>query len=806
MISSFRQKLKAIEGLWFFPMAGVVFGLAAYGTGHLLLMVIFIFSLVRIWRLKSIKLLVMTAILLLFAFMSQVFAVWNHKQIQSLPLEGRELSVSLITLPESIRQEKNYLSGRAQLYQVVEDKELPPIIVSFFLPLDEGQSLDWDARAGLMQLTGKARFELPSQARNFHVFDYRDYLAHEGIFWSLTIEELEKISPVDFSHPLPLNGDLHLSHWRAKLLAPFRRLDSIWLVGIHNKLMMNLDSPAYRQSKDLLGGLGVLHYFAISGFHLNFFYRKLSYLFKRLGVVKEYVEALVLFTLFLYGYLVAWPIGLIRSIAVQLLLWANHWMKLPLTSLDNLSLVCLSLVILHPDYLYQLGFILSFLMTFILYLFEHDPDDKLESLWTRQKVNLICLLFSWPIILTITYEWNGGQMVALFIFALFFDACFMPLMLILNLLILATRMIPGLQVLIQLISDGVLAIWQCMNLESWIIPLKQVIGYPEAWVLLFLNVFAILAFLWIKKRAKIVFVIAVIVYTCLLPLLNSTHLDWRITLIDVGQGDALLVQEPFGQTILVDTGGKVKRSTDKETNQELTHIDEKFGQERLIKPLKALGVKKIDRLIVTHPDQDHMAYLPLLVQNFPIGKLYISSFSQESPEWQANRNACYSREKLAIPSQIIEPGQVVSLGRDEIKAFALAQVPAKESNDTSILFSLKLGGQYFLNMGDLSQEGEKELMREFPNLKADLLKLGHHGSRTSSSQAFIDVLRPKLAFISAGEHNTYGHPSPETLNRLKMAHIPFWSTKDQGAIQLTYHPLWGWQIKTAIANNPKPKK
>lgn len=805
MLSTLRENLKDLEGLWFFSMAGVIFGLGTYKTGHPLLIVIFVFTLLRIWRLKRAKVFVLTVFLILLAMLSLVLTEQAHKQIKSLPLEGDDYTISLITLPESIRQEPTYLSGRALLYQVKENKEIPPIKVSFFLPLGEDQNHNFDARAGLMNLTGRARFELPSQARNFYVFDYRDYLAHEGIFWSLKVEDLEAITPVDLSQPPPLAWDLYLSHWRAKLLAPFRSIDNIWLVGIHNKLMLNLDSSAYRQSKDLLGGLGVLHYFAISGFHLNFFFRKLSYLFKRLGVVKENVEPLVLFILFLYGYLVAWPIGLIRSLVILVFRWFNRWLKLPLTSLDSLSLICIILVVLHPDYLFQLGFILSFLMTFILYLFDHDPDENLKSLWTNQKVNLICLLYSWPIVLTLTYEWNGGQVITLFIFALFFDACFMPMMIFMTLLILCARSIPLFRFPIQFLSDTALAIWQWMNLEAWLLPLKQVIGYPQNWVMVVLYFIAILAFLWIRKRPRVVFMTTLLVYIFILPFLNGWHFDWRITLIDVGQGDALLVQEPFGQTILLDTGGKVRRSSDKDAYQVETQVDENFGLERLIKPLKALGVKQIDRLIISHPDQDHMANLPLLSENFTISKLYVSSYCQDSLEWQAIIDACRSRQKSIISSQIILPGQVENLGRSEIKVFALSQLPTKESNDTSILFSLKLGGQYFLNMGDLSQEGEKALMREFPNVKGDILKLGHHGSSTSTSHAFIETLKPKIAFISAGENNSYGHPSPETVHRLIMAKIPYWSTKDQGAIQLTYHPIWGWRIKAVIENTSSHK-
>ena len=116
----------------------------------------------------------------------------------------------------------------------------------------------------------------------------------------------------------------------------------------------------------------------------------------------------------------------------------------------------------------------------------------------------------------------------------------------------------------------------------------------------------------------------------------------------------------------------------------------------------------------------------------------------------------------------------------------------------AVIELLKLGELSFLNLGDLSIDGERRLITAYPNLTADIIKVAHHGSNTSTSELLLEQLRPQLALISAGENNRYGHPHAEVLQRLQFFNIPTLATNDVGAIKITYNPIWGYSITTAL--------
>ena len=148
---------------------------------------------------------------------------------------------------------------------------------------------------------------------------------------------------------------------------------------------------------------------------------------------------------------------------------------------------------------------------------------------------------------------------------------------------------------------------------------------------------------------------------------------------------------------------------------------------------------------------------------------------------------------------MIRPGGMTHLADGALSLFSLKGDGALSANDTSLLCLFRIHHQTLLNMGDLSTEQEVVLMETFPDLRADILKIGHHGSRTSTSESLLRHLRVKVAFISAGVDNSYGHPHSEVIKRLENQQVKYYSTHSEGAIQLRYHPWWGWSLKTALA-------
>jgi beta-lactamase superfamily II metal-dependent hydrolase len=239
----------------------------------------------------------------------------------------------------------------------------------------------------------------------------------------------------------------------------------------------------------------------------------------------------------------------------------------------------------------------------------------------------------------------------------------------------------------------------------------------------------------------------------------------QVYFLDVGQGDAIFIKSPSGKTMLVDAG----------------------PQNNVLKPLSKQFLfhkKHIDVLLATHPDADHVAGFVPILKNYTVDTFIESAY-------QKDNQVLSEIEKLVnqkIENHIIAgEGTVIDLG-DGVTFKILSPRDADlngESNDASIVGKLNYGNNSFILTGDASISNEIRLVKDYGSgLKAGVLKLGHHGSRTSSSIEFLQNVKPSIAIISAGKNNRYGHPHPEVLNRLKNVGIPYLSTITEGTICL----------------------
>ncbi len=301
-----------------------------------------------------------------------------------------------------------------------------------------------------------------------------------------------------------------------------------------------------------------------------------------------------------------------------------------------------------------------------------------------------------------------------------------------------------------------------------------VAGSPPLWYL-GLAAGSLVGIVWKWKPEKLVRLVMVF---CLFPW--SWNLDpfFHIYQIDVGQGDGTLIVEPFQKSVtMIDAAGKF--NTDQAT--------------KLFIPfLQSHQIRKIDTMIVTHDDFDHSGAVDSLQENFAIGKTIRSA------------QDIFDDPSLLIETEI--PGKPAKLNVGYEFWFLLNErkQTEDEENDKSLVCLFQYDGFRYLYTGDASSAIEKQLT-ELYDLSADLLKLGHHGSKTSSSRDFLKAVNPKLALISAGYQNRYGHPSLEVLQTLNELGIDRLNTADHGSIHLYSMPhilfvttadgLFGWETK-----------
>lgn len=244
---------------------------------------------------------------------------------------------------------------------------------------------------------------------------------------------------------------------------------------------------------------------------------------------------------------------------------------------------------------------------------------------------------------------------------------------------------------------------------------------------------------------------------------ESVNKKLKVHFIDVGQADSILIQTPDGKSMLIDAGNNAD------------------GQ-AVVSYLKGQGVSKIDILVGTHPHEDHIGGMDNVINSFEIGQIYMPKVSHTTKTYEDVLTAI-SRKGLKITSPT--PGSTFSLGEVRFTILAPNSSTYEDMNDYSIVLKMEYGNTSFLFTGDAEQVSENEIIAKGYNLKADVLKVGHHGSSSSTSQAFLDKVSPKYAVIMVGSDNNYGHPHKETMDKLEAKGIPVYRTDENGTIVAT---------------------
>ncbi|HFL3264112.1 TPA: ComEC/Rec2 family competence protein [Clostridioides difficile] len=233
-----------------------------------------------------------------------------------------------------------------------------------------------------------------------------------------------------------------------------------------------------------------------------------------------------------------------------------------------------------------------------------------------------------------------------------------------------------------------------------------------------------------------------------------------IHMIDVGQGDSILVQTPTNKNILIDGG-------------------DEDGENIITSYLRQKRIKTIDIIIATHPDSDHIGSLDNVIKKFNVNSVYMPEQSTDSEAYQNLINSCTDKD-LSI--QYLYKDDVLNIDNN-INIYVLSpSYIQEESNLNSIVFKLTFNDNSFLFMGDAEEENEKEILRSFELNNINFIKIGHHGSNSSSSLEFIKKISPDIAAISCGYKNQYGHPHREVINNLKQNHVSIYRTDRIGDI------------------------
>lgn len=605
-------------------------------------------------------------------------------------------------------------------------------------------------------------FPEPGNPGQFNEFDYYQ---QQGIDYKAFIDH---VSVIDQSYQ---HLQEFLRQLRLRLCQGLYRCCSERDAGILAAMTLGEKGAVDEEVKRLYQENGIAHVLAISGLHISLIGAGIFF-FLRKYIMPMHMAVIVSVGLLIsYGILTGFPVSTTRAVIMMTCMLGARFVGRHYDAYCALALSAWIQLLIKPLSLFQTGFLLSHgtVLGILVFVKEFEKGWREKALWTPLMAGLGVQLITMPVILATYYELPLYSLVA-------------NLMLLPFLGVLLGTALLGECIALWSVPVGqfcmgivhyILAFYEsiCHFLES--LPCHQIIlGCPSLWQILMyygmLGGWVIYRNFRPEGKRHIILIIGAIGVLCFIPQREPEGLE--ITNLDVGQGDCACIRTG-DITMLIDGGS--------------SDVDE-VGKYRISKFLKYKGVRHIDTLFITHSDSDHTNGLLEIITDkghmgFTIGRVVLPYIQKRDENYQKLIEQC-KRGGVSVVS--MERGESLRFGDLQIRCLhPYYEYDWKNENDYSLVLEMEYRSFRGLFTGDLEGAGEEEIT---PLLKpVNYLKVGHHGSKGSSSEDFLAKLEPRIAVYSAGKRNRYGHPSKETKERMEEAGAEEFCTIESGAICVT---------------------
>lgn len=608
---------------------------------------------------------------------------------------------------------------------------------------------------------------LPSHA---YEFSFADYLRSKGATGAYQTPEWTELGPSPqwkWRFARFVASHRHTFHQNVVQKVPASLQDEFLSLSIGDRSLTDQDNARLYQQ------LGLSHLFAISGLHIGLMTGALYSILLHLNVRLRTIHWILLLAVPSYMLMAGAAPSVVRASLMVMIIVAYQRFQSKVHPSDLLSWVFIATLVWSPFYILQPGYQLSFLAVFSLLYSSHFLRG--QPFWRGLfATTLICQLAVLPVVL---YHFQQISIVSLVVNLLaipLFTFLLLPISLMYSLLAqLPLTSLPGIhgyavfrdviQQLFSWIASWPFAMWTPPSIEGYL---------PIALGVVLLS--------FVVAELAVGNGIALFLLTAILwHFIPYSQSELKITFLYVGQGDSTLIEFPYRQqTVLIDSGGVTRF-----IKEDWQHGKEYEVGKSIVAPyLRAQGISGIDVFILTHADADHTEGAEEILEEFHVRQLVIPVGVKELPEMQEVLQLAASQH---IPVRELRESVMVQTKQGYLMIGAVSET--YDGNDSSLLTVVEAYSKKVVLPGDLEVEGEKRALQQYgQQLKqADILKLGHHGSKTSSTPIWLDHLTPSLAIGSAGQDNRYGHPHKEVLDALQEREIQYAGTHEWGTIQLS---------------------
>ena len=639
-----------------------------------------------------------------------------------------------------------------------------------------------------LQISGE--YQEPNKARNYKGFDYKNYLKINKIYGIIRVDLYTNII---IKHQKNLSNFKLLIHKiREKLKQNIQELLTKETYALGIGILIGDNSRINEKIVEDFKNSNLSHMLAVSGAHINYVVLTVSILFtkKRAGIKAQRVVTIMMMLFFME--LTQMTSSVVRAGISCIIYMLASLLYRKADVINAMAISTLLILLNNPFKLFDIGFQLSYAGTLGIILFCKLINIPIKNKLLKYLKDSIIISISANIFIIPIMMYRFNTISLTFILSNLLAGPLLGISIILEIIVL---LISFMSINIAAIPAKVLNILLILiiNIANWFSNIeisKIYVITPK--IISIVAYYLICAAIILKQKNRKIIVI--IMLTVLIINLFPTPKKLRINFIDVGQGDSTLIRTETNKVILIDSGGSTASSS----------FD--VGNKVLLPYLLDRKIKKIDFIIVSHFDADHCQAFETVIDNINVRKVVVCKQSMITQEYLNIINKCKKKnikiivvergDKLKIDKrtefEILHPGErFLDDGKGGLNANAIVCKMNYKLNNGKI-FSI-------LFTGDIEVEAEKELEQVYgKKLKADILKIAHHGSKTSSREEFIKLVSPKIALIGVGENNKFGHPADITLERLEKENVKVYRTDQMGEVSITINKNGEIKVKTQI--------
>lgn len=587
------------------------------------------------------------------------------------------------------------------------------------------------------KIIGDFDIDLVSKNTNPYLFNYRNYMLGKRVKTILKINNIDKIYKTDYIG--------------LKLKRNFRAyIDNIFDRNLSEESSKFVKSVVLAQKYENisdLSSLGISHLLAVSGLHIDLILGLIVFILIQCGISYSYSMPIgILFSIF-YGYLIGFPFSIVRVILLYSINYLGFLLKKGRDIEKILIISLLLILIINPFAIFHASLILSFLAGFAIYVIYPKFRKKDSYIENNFLFIGVLQLVMFPFLIYYFQSFNLMSIMANFLIVPIFQISAYLIFII----ILSYPIFGGLLFIVFKLLDFLIK--SIINMATFLNSIDIFrISFPKESIFISIY-FLVLLYIILELRNKKIKNIKKYLILSILIVVFSISKDLNkpisFSMVDIGQGDCFILED--GRDVYLFDCGEISFNNYNSTDRILIPI------------LKAKGVKEIKGVFISHEDKDHYGALKKLRESFDVKKVYVNKYNVDTFK-DYDLEILYDNDKLVKKNIIIN---------------VLENYDGEENEDSMPLL-IEIRGTKILTMGDLPSFREEIVARD-----ADILKVSHHGSKSSTSKEFLKKVNPKIALISAGRNNIYKHPSKEVLKKLKG--IKTYNTQTDGYVEIKFY-------------------